>query len=396
MTSPQHASTRRTPREVLLVGAYERDNFGDLLFLLMTERYLPSDHVTATAPLSADMSAVFGRYIPAYGPLLKTRKYDTVWTVGGEIGSVSLGAAYRYSLSSGMLDVYRACDAAGRSAIRRSLSSDIDTDLAYVPTLQDFSLNQGARQVLNSVGLSAVNRLKPEERERVIGKIAAVDTITVRDHASSDLLTERGIEHTLGPDMVHSIGVLMPADDAASEPYFCFHAASSYVRSAGADAIAGQLVAIAQRTGLGIHLFVAGLAPGHDSLSGYQAIRDACLRRSSRVTVTVSESRDPLDLARSIRQSQGWIGTSLHGRIIAGSYGLPRVSLSKSWKTADPREKTAVYAATWDEAMPYAVTLDQIPSAFTQSRSARLKRKAAETGQELAWTAHRNMVQLTA
>ncbi|MBM6621187.1 polysaccharide pyruvyl transferase family protein [Micrococcaceae bacterium RIT802] len=393
MTTPAHLPAQRTPRDVLLVGAYERDNFGDLLFLLMTERYLPTDRVTAAAPMAADMSAVFGRYIPAYGPLLKTHAYDTVWTVGGEIGSVSLGAAYNYSLSPGMLSVYQACDAAGRSAIRRSLSSDIDTDLAYVPTLRDFGLNAGARQVLNSVGISAVNRLKPEERDRVIGKIAAAETITVRDRASSALLAEHGIEHTLGPDMVHSISVVLPSDDVASEPYVCFHAASSYVRSAGADAIAGQLVAIAGRTGLGIHLFVAGLASGHDSLARYEEIRDACTRRSPQVKVTISASRDPLDLARSIRQSQGWIGTSLHGRIIAGSYGLPRVSLSKSWKTADLREKTAVYAATWDDAMPHAVALEQIPTAFAQSTSSRLKSRAAETGRELAWAAHRNMVQ---
>lgn len=394
MNADRHTAARRGPRDVLLVGAYERDNFGDLLFLLMTERYLPTDSITAAAPLPADMSAVFGRYVPAYGPLLKTRSFDTVWTVGGEIGSVSLGAAYSYSLSPEMLAVYRACDAAGRSAIRRSMSSDIDTDLAYVPTLGDFHLNDTARQVLNSVGISAVNRLKPAERERVIGKIAAADMITVRDRASSALLTERGVEHVLGPDMVHSIGILVPADDVATEPYFCFHAADSYVRSAGADSIAAQLVAIAQRTGFGIHLFIAGLASGHDSLAGYEDIRDACLARSPKVDVTISESRDPLDLAQSIRRSQGWIGTSLHGRIIAASYGLPRVSLSKSWKTADTREKTAVYAQTWDADMPYAVTLDAIPSAFGQASSGRLKRKAADTGRGLAWAAHRNMARM--
>jgi hypothetical protein len=35
--APGQPAARRAPR-VLLVGAYERDNFGDLLFLLVTER----------------------------------------------------------------------------------------------------------------------------------------------------------------------------------------------------------------------------------------------------------------------------------------------------------------------------------------------------------------------
>ena len=35
---------------VLAVGAYERDNVGDLLFLLVTERYLRGAQVVAAAP----------------------------------------------------------------------------------------------------------------------------------------------------------------------------------------------------------------------------------------------------------------------------------------------------------------------------------------------------------
>lgn len=396
MTSDLSPTARGKVHETMLVGAYERDNFGDLLFLMMTERYLPNDNVTAAAPLPGDMSGVFGRYIPAYGPLLKTRCYDTVWTVGGEIGSVSLGAAFSYSLSPQMQAVYAGCNAAGRSAIRHSLSSNIDTDLAYMPTLRDFALNHGARQVLNSVGISAVNRLKQEERTRVIGKISAADHISVRDQASSKLLTDEGIEHVLGPDMVHSIGIVLPADDVASEPYFCFHGAAKYVASAGVDAIAAQLVAIAKHTGWGIHLFVAGLAPGHDSLVAYEAIRAACLELMPTATVTISQSRHPLDLVASIRRSQGWIGTSLHGRIIAASYGLPRVSLSKNWQISDTTEKTAVYAETWDDSMPFAVKMEQIASAFKESRVARRMKAGAERGRELAWTAHQNMVRATA
>src|SRR5215218_1336037 len=81
-------------RRVLLVGAYERDNFGDLLFLLVTERYL-----VAAAPFSADMRALLGRHIPAYGPLLRDEAFDAIWTVGGQVGRVDLLRAYRMSAS---------------------------------------------------------------------------------------------------------------------------------------------------------------------------------------------------------------------------------------------------------------------------------------------------------
>ena len=47
------------------MGAYERDNFGDLLFLLVTERYLEGADVVAAAPFAADMRALAGAGQPA-------------------------------------------------------------------------------------------------------------------------------------------------------------------------------------------------------------------------------------------------------------------------------------------------------------------------------------------
>jgi hypothetical protein len=86
---------------VLLAGAYERDNFGDLLFLLVTERYLDGAEVVAAAPFSADMRALVDRHVPAYGPLLRDEAFDAIWTVGGQVGRI-VAAAYgvpRVSLS---------------------------------------------------------------------------------------------------------------------------------------------------------------------------------------------------------------------------------------------------------------------------------------------------------
>ena len=71
---------------VLLVGAYERDNLGDLLFLLVTERYLEGAEVVAGAPFSADMRELLDRKVPAYGPLLQAEAFDAIWTVGGQVG----------------------------------------------------------------------------------------------------------------------------------------------------------------------------------------------------------------------------------------------------------------------------------------------------------------------
>ena len=76
-----------TPR-VLSVGAYERDNFGDLLFLLVTERYLEGSEVVASAPFAADMTALLDRKVGAVGDALSENRFDAIWTVGGQVGGV--------------------------------------------------------------------------------------------------------------------------------------------------------------------------------------------------------------------------------------------------------------------------------------------------------------------
>ena len=82
---------------VLLVGAYERDNLGDLLFLLVTEPYLAGCDVVAAAPFSADMTAQLDRRVPAYASLLQRERFDAIWTAGGQVGAIDVARAYRLS-----------------------------------------------------------------------------------------------------------------------------------------------------------------------------------------------------------------------------------------------------------------------------------------------------------
>ncbi len=75
------------------------------------------------------------------------------------------------------------------------------------------------------------------------------------------------------------------------------------------------------------------------------------------------------------------IGTSLHVRIVAGAYGVPRVTLTK--------RKPTEYARSWDSDMPYDVALNDLdhaieaadrprPAAASQARSADLALRAHE------------------
>lgn len=74
---------------VALVGAYERDNFGDLLFALVAPR-LFDEEVTLTAPFPGRVDELIGDKVVLYGPLFERGGPDIVWVAGGEVGASSL------------------------------------------------------------------------------------------------------------------------------------------------------------------------------------------------------------------------------------------------------------------------------------------------------------------
>jgi hypothetical protein len=58
----------------------------------------------------------------------------------------------------------------------------------------------------------------------------------------------------------------------------------------------------------------------------------------------VFESLDVWDICALIAGSSGYIGTSLHGRLVAESFGVPALSLERESGAA---KKLRAYLATW-------------------------------------------------
>ena len=122
-----------TPR-VLSVGAYERDNFGDLLFLLVTERYLEGSEVVASAPFAADMTALLDREVGAVGDALSESRFDAIWTAGGQVGGTSLEGAFKMSKSADEYAAYLAASPSQRREMARAAVHGAPLVSPYIPT----------------------------------------------------------------------------------------------------------------------------------------------------------------------------------------------------------------------------------------------------------------------
>ena len=335
---------------VLLVGAYERDNFGDLLFLLVTERYLEHADVVAAAPFAADMRALLDREIPAYGPLLSTERFDAIWTVGGQVGRVDLRRAYKMSASPAEWRRFVASPPARRVAILREATGGPPPVSPYIPLPFAYPLNAGAVTVLNSVGIAGARTVESPRREAIVAALRGANSVTVRDRPSSALLTDLGVEHALAPDAVHALGVLRPGrlDDDGSA---IVQISSGRLRILGHARVGEVLARSPQLAGRPVRLLLAGTATGHDATRDYEAV----MRAARGADIAILDERRPLDIVDRIRRARVVVGTSLHVRIVAAAYGVPRVSLAKP--------KPTRYAALWDPDMPFDVAPEDLDAA---------------------------------
>ncbi len=141
--------------------------------------------------------------------------------------------------------------------------------------------------------------------------------------------------------------------------------------------IAAQLDQVSHETGLGVVFFRAGAAPWHDDL-------DCCQRTAARMrspAVKIFSSLNLWDICALIAHSRAYCGSSLHGRIVAMAFALPRVNLRHPAE-ASPLTKKAAYASTWETpGIPITVEVAGINQGLHQALAAdpaALKRTASE------------------
>jgi hypothetical protein len=120
-------------------------------------------------------------------------------------------------------------------------------------------------------------------------------------------------------------------------------------------------------TGLGVVFFRAGAAPWHDDLEVYRRT----ISRMPAGTATFFESLHLWDICALIAHGRAYCGSSLHGRIVAAAYALPRVTLHHP-SPAGRTGKQVAYTETWEPAatMP-VVGVERLAPAVLRALEAR-------------------------
>lgn len=368
--------------QVSLIGAFDRFNYGDVLFAKVAEhmiaRHLPEAEFDFYALKAKDLRNEGGVVTNAlralYDKPTSPDRQHLVMLCGGELLAPTWAQMAEHlvppSASMLMKRVHR------RIGHPNWLWRHVYGCPNRQPwTIDPDDLKDASRVsvVYNAVGGTSIKALSASDLAWQARALRKASWITVRDTKVADAIVKRGLPRPLVvPDSAVVMAELLTEAESDTAhrkflglsgltkgPYLCFQSAERWIRG-HEDEVAEALRTVHGETGLNILSFAIGRAPGHDDQVTSRRLKERLGQQSWFGTVDI-----PLTVNETmavIANAQCYVGTSLHGFITAFAFGKARVGLMPHL------EKLVGFRDTWDlEDMPAGVEFMQIPSAVRQA-----------------------------
>jgi len=348
-----------TKHNVLILGAFDRFNYGDLLFPIIIEKQLTTYGYDFDPQffgiVRSDLSAVGGKptqNIRDFYRICDTAEGRTsVIVAGGEAVAVtwnslllSLNKLFKsthrfHGRLAGIVDL--------NTLARRILGGK--TELPFVLTKTDFRKTD--QVIYNSLGGSELDPAIFDRFPELAQRLRHADYFAVRDRATQEKLQSHGIFTQLFPDSAILMSKFFPLEtlvrlaSAAVQQYVAqnrrsymfFQVKYNHAKS-NEMLIADQLDRITAGLNLSLCMCPIGIALNHDD---HLAVRRIAPRLKSKAMVFDAVSI--WDVMYLIANARVYAGTSLHGAITAMSYAIPYVGLEVT--------KLNSYLATWGVGM---------------------------------------------
>lgn len=352
MTANVHGD--RTPaRRLILFGAFDRHNFGDLLLAHCAAAVHHRRNPVFAGLLSRDLSALGGHRLRSVAEVIAAHRNEATdfVHVGGEVLTTTAWEAA--VMLQPLADAARAIALHdGNSRARRAWAeATLGTRrrIPYAFSAADLPADWTVH--FNAVGGVALDRLPTEEHAEVLGALRSAGSVSVRDAVTHAALARAGISAGLVPDPAsatarlfgESISLRARDGEVAAiahrmPRWIAVQVAAHWGDDATLERIATALRNRATQLAAGVVLFRAGFAPWHDD-------RETLARLAGRladVPVALFESAHVLDICALLAGARAYLGTSLHGWIVADSFRVPAHCL-----VHDGRDKAAAYIDTW-------------------------------------------------
>jgi len=302
--------------QIILFGAIGRHNFGDLLFAEVFEKNLMNlcdisgYDVFFADILPRNMTIYGGRNVAGITSFMNSSAKTHVVHVGGETTNCSIKFALH------MFDPDLSVPEVSTSEWKKFESN---SPLAYIVN-QSFFANPGSF-VANSIGFLPHSNVANEI-------VKGFDYVSTRNYPGTEF-------KKFAPDSVITIRENFENKILAHRPDISNYVAVQFRYSNSSEmitAIAEQLVKLIKVTNLTVVFFRAGAALGHDSIIEYGYVKDKMALHGVENRTDIFTGLNIWDITSLIANAELVIGTSLHVRVIAFAYSVPRVTFNAGGK----------------------------------------------------------------
>lgn len=368
-----------TTNNILIIGAFDRYNYGDLLFPLIIEKQLETYDRDFTVQffgiVKSDLSPLGGKPTASIREFYRTcntgEGHTSIIVAGGEAVAVTWNSLL-LALSGLFKRTHRFHHRIGRMIDLNALAKWVlggKTDLPFVFTKEDFT--RVDRVILNSLGGSELDPAMFNRFPLLADQFRQADYFAVRDRATVEKLRRYGIATQLYPDSAILMVKFFPEKALASRvspmvrayvtenrrQYVFFQMKDNHAKKKERF-IAEQLDQITASNELSLCFCPIGKALNHDDQRALRRIAPY-LKKMPRVFDNVSI----WDIMYLIAHARVYMGTSLHGAITAMSYAVPYVGLEVV--------KLHSYLNTWGvEGLNRTFPLDQLYPGFLKAMAA--------------------------
>lgn len=342
------------PAPIVLFGAFDRHNLGDLLLAQCAQASLTGRPYVHAGLQARDFTELGGPRVEALNPLLAEwpARYGEapldILHVGGEILSTSTWeAALMLQEPATFAALLRRLSPHDEGAAWAQAQIGAERPLAYVLSRSQCPLPVRHME-FRGIGGCTFASLSAAERAYGLQALGEADRLSVRDRLTQAALAEAGLQAKLSPDpvsgasrrfaaQIHQAGqdaAVLAALHQAGGPFLAVQFAGEYA----ADATLAQIATRLNAQGLPVVLLRAGAAPWHDDLPTYQR-----LLPHLRVPAQLFDSLHIWAICALLAASSGVFATSLHVRLLARELAHPLLELPAAMRSA----KVAAYEATW-------------------------------------------------
>lgn len=336
-------------KKILLLGAFDRYNYGDnlmpLLFKMYVDKYakeILADYVFEYTSIS---DSDLGKYCCL--PTTSINKFTcdksvcAVIVIGGEVLCAKNSGLFLHMQENNASHlILKYLSKILRSAF--SLYSDrkysAKWEFPYIPETNFFDTKP--KVIFNTVG-GGISHLKNKHKNMVSARLESSNYVSVRDVRTMEEVNKfRNAETVLSPDSAYIMSDIITDEflnenvsekikNSTNSDYIVIQAAPSKL-GASKEHLISQIKKISSSLKVKVVLLPIGYASGHDDFKLLKEVNEAVFEDT-----VLFYDLNVWEIMSVIKNAQVFFGTSLHGVITAMSFGVPHFGLNKSIKKLD-------------------------------------------------------------